>query len=462
MANTLVKASMPDAARELRAPRYTSYPSALCFDTEIGVADWTRAVTGSAAANALPISLYMHLPFCASACFYCGCHRVIAKSSARHADYARALVREVEIQASLVGRQRQVLQIHFGGGTPNSFRPQALSELLQALRQNFALAADDVLEVALEADPRLASVDDVRAWRAAGFNRVSFGVQDISLPTQQAINRVQDPAHIAALTAAAQAAGFSGVNYDLVYGLPLQTPATVAQTLDFVVKQRPQRVAAFHYAHMPSRFKAQRVIDEQQLPDLDTRLQLRAMIADRLQQAGYVAIGLDHFALPDDSLARAFADGRLNRNFQGYTPLSDVDIIAMGASSISFAAGVYVQNQPDVRRYEAAVLAGELPIVRGYRLDDDDRLRADAIRDLMCGRGVSYARLARRHGADVAARLADAVPRLLELDPLGRRVRIHADGVEVLDEGRDMLRLLASAFDAHLQRMASAGLSRAA
>lgn len=450
-----------DESCELRAPRYTSYPSALAFSPAVGAEEWIAAALRSNA-EARPLSLYLHLPFCASACFYCGCHRVISSSRKRMDAYLDSLGREIELQAPLFHPGRRVAQIHLGGGTPNHYPAVKLAGLLSKLARHFRLTGSDQLEVALEADPRLVTMDEVRAWRQAGFNRVSFGVQDISLATQRAINRVQSAEQIAQLTQAARDWAFRSVNYDLVYGLPLQSADSMERTLDFVLQQRPDRIAAFHYAHLPQRFRAQRAIVQADLPDLDTRLALRGQIASRLQAAGYLAIGLDHYALPQDALAQALVQGRLNRNFQGYTPLTEVDIVGLGASSIGFVGGVYAQNDRDLARYQARIAAGELAQVRGYALNDEDRLRADAIRDLMCGRGLSYRRLEQRHGAGIAQRLADALPRLAALDPQGQWLRVHADGVEVLPAGRERLRLIASAYDAHLDPMSRARLSQAA
>ncbi|MDT0499083.1 oxygen-independent coproporphyrinogen III oxidase [Algiphilus sp. W345] len=431
-------------AREMRGPRYTSYPTALAFDTRFGVADWCQAVRASARGGEA-LSLYVHIPFCASNCFYCGCNRVISRSRTRIRGYLESLLHEIEMQARLMQPPPEVLQLHLGGGTPNSLTTGELAVLLEALRNRFRFAPDERLECSMEVDPRLATVDDIDVWRELGFNRLSFGVQDVDAVVQTAINRRQSSDHLAELTAAARQAGFSSLNYDLVYGLPMQSPARFEATLDFVLAQRPDRVAAYHYAHLPARFPAQRAIDEQTLPNQTQRQWLRERIHQRLCQAGYVAIGLDHYALPGDELARAFAGGRLHRNFQGYSTLPDCELLGLGASAISRLGGCYAQNEATEQGYRLAVDTGHYPVARGYRLTDEDRLRAAVIESIMCRGEADFSELP-------SGRFAPELERLRALDPAQTWLECGPWGLRVSEAGRSLLRVVAMVFDAHLGR----------
>lgn len=436
-------------ARELRGPRYTSYPTALAFGPEFGIADYVMAARGRVLLGSA-LSLYLHVPFCASNCFYCGCNRVVTRSRERIERYVAALLSEIRMQGTLFGQGLEVQQIHFGGGTPNSLGIGHLARLLKALHTRFRVADGARLELSMEVDPRIAETGDVYAWRALGFNRLSFGVQDVAEDVQRAINRVQSREQIAVLTTTARRAGFASINYDLVYGLPLQTPASFAGTLDFVIGQRPERIAAYHYAHLPERFPAQRAIDERELPDADTRQQLRQMIHGRLVLAGYEAIGLDHYALPDDTLATAFRDGTMRRGFQGYSTLGASDLVGLGVSAISQLGGSFAQNETDLARYLEAVEAARLPLMRGYRQTPDDRLRAEVIEAIMCRAAVDFDELGRRHGAALDRYFADELQRLRALDPDGRWLSCGSWGLRIAESGRSLLRVVAMVFDRHL------------
>lgn len=436
-------------AKEMRGPRYTSYPTALAFGPQFTVADYVSAARSCVLAGA-PLSLYLHVPFCASNCYYCGCNRVVTRSAERIERYVTALLAEIGMQSALFGHRQQVRQIHFGGGTPNLLAPDHLARLLRTIRARFRVADGADLELSMEVDPRLAEPADLIAWRRLGFNRLSFGVQDVDAGVQKAINRVQSAGKIAELSAAARAAAYSSLNYDLVYGLPLQTPETFAITLDFVVAQRPERVAAYHYAHLPARFPAQRAIDDQQLPSGAQRQQLRELIASRLLAAGYVAIGLDHYALPGDPLSLALRDGTLHRNFQGYSTMASCDLIGIGVSSISKLGGCFAQNSSDLDQYLAAVEGGRLPLMRGYRQTEDDKLRAEVIESIMCQGQVDFGDIGRRHGADLPSRFADELERLRALDPSQSWLSCGDWGLRVGGQGRALLRIVAMVFDRHL------------
>ncbi|MDB5971349.1 MAG: coproporphyrinogen oxidase, oxygen-independent [Hydrocarboniphaga sp.] len=437
-------------ARELRGPRYTSYPTALAFGPQFGVADYIGAAR-ELARHADPLSLYFHVPFCASNCYYCGCNRVVTRNRERIERYFVALLAELKMHSALLSRGPEVVQIHFGGGTPNMFSVGQFARLLAAIHQRLRVAESGRLELSMEVDPRLAEASDIYSWRALGFNRLSFGVQDVNDSVQLAINRVQSRERIAELTACARRAGFSSINYDLVYGLPLQTPARLAGSLDFVIEQRPERIAAYHYAHLPQRFPAQKAIDEAQLPTPEVRQQLRAMIHGRLLLAGYRAIGLDHYALPDDALARAQQDGTMRRNFQGYSTLQGCELVGLGVSAISQLRGCFAQNDTDVDRYLAAVETGRLACVRGYRQTDDDRLRAEIIEAIMCQGEVDFAKLGLRYGDDLAERFEPELQRLRQLAGAGDWLTVGPWGLRVSESGRALLRVVAMVFDRQLQ-----------
>lgn len=433
-------------SRELRGPRYTSYPTALAFHAGFTSAAYVQALR-ERFARPRPLSLYLHVPFCASNCWYCGCNRVISRNAERIDRYVDALLAEIRLQGALVGPAAEVVQIHFGGGTPNSLSADQLALLLTTIGRRFHLAGPEQREWSMEVDPRLASLADIAVWRGLGFNRLSFGIQDIDERVQRAINRLQSRDHIAQLTAAARAAGYASLNYDLVYGLPLQTPESFEHTLDFVIEQRPERVAAYHYAHLPQRFAAQRAIDATQLPSAQERQQLRDRIHDRLVAAGYVAIGLDHYALPTDTLACAQRAGSLRRNFQGYSTGAGVDLIGLGASSISQVGDCFAQNDSDPQRYEQAMAAGRLACVRGYRRNGDDRVRAQVIEAIMCQGEVRFADL--DTGASGPPCFAEEIEALQRLDPAGRWLEVGDWGLRISEPGRALLRVVAMVFDRH-------------
>lgn len=439
---------IPDAllARELRAPRYTSYPTALAFKPDFPISDYVNAARLSARLVE-PLSLYLHIPFCASNCFYCGCNRIVSRNPERIAHYCEALIEEIRIKSLLIGPARRVEQIHFGGGTPNSLSPSQFGDLISQLTKRLNVAPAEDLELSMEVDPRMATPVDLAQWRSLGFNRLSLGVQDIDDQVQLAINRVQSAAQVSLLTEAAREAGFASLNYDLVYGLPMQTLKGFDRTLDFVVDQQPDRVAVFHYAHLPQLFVAQRAIDTSTLPALETRLALRNLAHARLTAAGYQAIGLDHYALPDDALAQAQSRQALHRNFQGYTTMSGHDVLGFGVSAISQLGRTFSQNERDLAPYLAAIEQRRLPIARGYRQSAEDALRADVIESVMCKGAIDYAEIGDRHAIDASALFTEERKRLRELDPEQRWLHEDERGIAIEPEGRHLLRLVAMTFD---------------
>ncbi len=435
---------------ELRAPRYTSYPTALEFSAQFTAQDYLKAVnrTNEEPLPA-PLSLYLHLPFCASSCYYCGCNRVISRNHQRHQNYLHLLLREIAMQARLFAGDRQVRQIHFGGGTPNLYRPIELARVLRSLGQAFSIADD--CETSMEVDPRQVRDRDARAWAALGFNRISIGVQDVDPKVQKAVNRLQPAQGVARLVAEARASGIEGINFDLIYGLPKQTLSSFDATLDFVEAQRPDRIAVFHYAHLPSRFPAQQAIDDSSLPDAAERLALQDRITQRLTSAGYIHIGLDHFALAEDSLAQALGNGTLQRNFQGYSTSAECDLIGFGVSAISHIDNVYAQNHSDLKQYSDHLEQAQLATYRGLQVGPEDLCRDAVIRDIMCRRRVDFAEIEQRFDINFGQTFASALQRLRELDPKHRLVRCNAQTLIVEPAGRHVLRLIAQCFDAYAE-----------
>lgn len=437
-------------AREQRAPRYTSYPTAMEFSSGFSLEDYRRAVQRT---NEEPVpadlSLYLHIPFCASACYYCGCHRIISRNGEVHQRYLEHLLQEIELQGRLFAADRQVRQIHLGGGTPNILRPRQLGRLLNTIVSHFKLAGD--CEVSLEVDPRQYRPRDAQAWALLGFNRISLGVQDMDPNVQQQINRRQSSAMITALVKEARQAGINSINFDLIYGLPGQNLQRFERTLNFVRELRPDRVAIFHYAHMPKRFPAQRAIDEAQLPSLATAFAIQAHSRTVLLDAGYAHIGMDHYALPHDELARARHDGRLQRNFQGYTVLGDCDLVGLGVSAISKVGNVFAQNITDIGAYEKSLHQGALAIYRGLRQSYADRVRAYIIEQIMCQGRIDADTLDRVWHVSLADDFADDLRRLHKLDPQGIWASLDAKGLQVSQTGQAFLRLIARCFDAYAE-----------
>ncbi len=442
------------ARYDLTGPRYTSYPTAPHFHDGFTEADYRAAVRLS---NAEPIprelSLYVHIPFCASPCFYCGCTRVITRDRGRISAYLNRLHREIALQAVLFDRDRRVGQLHLGGGTPNFLDPRQLTELMDALHDGFNLARDDAREFSIELDPRYNDAGQLASLAGLGFNRASFGVQDFDPLVQEAINRVQPMEQTLDAIAAARAAGFRSVSVDLIYGLPRQTREGFTGTLDTVCAVRPDRVALYSYAHLPERFKAQRQIDATELPATTEKLALLGLAIETLGRAGYRYIGMDHFALPDDELVRAQADGTLQRNFQGYSTHGQADLVGLGMSAIGRVGDCYVQNARDLVVYDAALDAGRLPIVKGLCLSDDDRQRAELIGDLMCRGEIDEYEFGRRHGLVFSERYAPELERIRALVDDGL-VERGAGRLRVTPRGRLLLRVVAMAFDASLSRPA--------
>jgi oxygen-independent coproporphyrinogen-3 oxidase len=439
------------ARYDVPAPRYTSYPTAPQFHAGFGEMQLCDAILASNDATPLrPLSLYVHVPFCWSPCFYCGCTRVITRDP-RNADrYLDYLHREVAMIARLFDSRRPVRQLHFGGGTPNFLDIPRLKKLMRDLAAHFRFAkGDGAIEAGIEVDPRFADFDYVCELGTLGFNRISIGVQDFDPAVQAAVNRIQTLAQTAAVVEGARAADFRSVNVDLIYGLPRQTLDGFARTLDQTIGLAPDRVAVYGYAHLPRLFKAQGQIDSADLPDPATRLKLLGLALEKLTGAGYVYIGMDHFARPDDELVRAQRQGTLQRNFQGYSTGSDCDIVGLGMSAIGRIGDSYSQNARDLPGYYMALDNGRLPVMRGITLDHDDVIRRAAISELMCHGTLDMQAFGARHGIGFADYFAAELERVrqLEADAL---VELDPRVLRITPRGRFLMRNVAMCFDAYL------------
>ena len=430
-------------------PRYTSYPTADRFVATFGADDYALALAArrSGPAASAPISLYVHIPFCASLCYYCACNKVVTRHHEQAGPYLDALEREIALQAGLLGARPAVSQLHLGGGTPTFLSDPELERLMRSLGAAFDVGAD--AEISIEVDPRTVDAARLAQLRALGFNRLSFGVQDFDADVQRAVHRIQPEEQVRSLLEAARALGFASTNVDLIYGLPKQTPASFARTLEQVRALRPDRIALYAYAHLPQRFKPQRRILSADLPTGEARLSMLAAAIAGFADEGYEYVGMDHFALPDDALATAKREGRLHRNFQGYSTQPDCDLVALGVSAIGKVGATYSQNAKTLPEYYEALEAGRLPIVRGLALDADDELRRAAIMAIMCQGRLDFARIAAEHGVDPRAAFTDELSALAPLEANGLVVR-GADAVQVTALGWYFVRSIAMVFDRYL------------
>jgi oxygen-independent coproporphyrinogen-3 oxidase len=440
------------ARYDVNGPRYTSYPTAPQFHAGFGEAELLAAARRSND-DAIPrrLSVYVHVPFCLSPCFYCGCTRVITRDHGKAAIYLEHLYREIELIAPPFDHDRPLVQLHFGGGTPNFLDAKQMDELLDSLSRHFSFSRESEREFGIELDPRHCDADYVRMLAARGFNRVSVGIQDFDPEVQRAVNRIQSVEQTRVVLDTARASGMRSVSVDLIYGLPKQTAEKFAHTLEQVIALRPDRVACYSYAHLPERFKGQRQIKAEDLPDAATKLALLGLTVRMLTEAGYRYVGMDHFALPDDDLVRAQEAGTLQRNFQGYSTHGNCDLIGLGMSSISHIGATYSQNARDLIHYYAALDSGHLPVVRGIALDEDDAIRADAIQQLMCHGQLDITDFETRHRLDFDQYFRVELDRLSALENDGL-IDIEPQRLVVRPRGRYLLRVIAMCFDAHLAR----------
>lgn len=436
---------------DVPGPRYTSYPTADRFVEAFGEDDYVlalqqrRQLSGGAS---LPLSLYVHIPFCESLCYYCACNKIITKHPERAEEYLRYLYREVELHTSHCGTGQIVSQLHLGGGTPTFLSDEGLRNLMDMLRRNFTLAPGG--EYSIEVDPRTVDAGRLAFLAELGFNRLSFGVQDFDLQVQQAVHRIQPTEQVFALVAAARQLGFESINVDLIYGLPRQTPESFDRTLAQVAELRPDRIALYAYAHLPERFKPQRRIVSADLPGASAKVSMLARSLDSFSQAGYVYVGMDHFALPEDALAVAKRQGRLHRNFQGYSTQPDCDLIALGVSAIGRVGATYSQNAKNLDEYYDMLDQGRLPIVRGLALTRDDLVRRAVIMALMCQGEVLFDSLEQSWLIEFDSYFSVELEKLREMETQGL-VHLNNDSVTVTPMGWYFVRGIAMVFDRYLQ-----------
>lgn len=437
------------ARLDRNGPRYTSYPTADRFIEAFDPRAYASWAAGRNAGGAhRPLSIYVHLPFCSSLCYYCACNKVITRDRNKGARYLTAIRREIDMQARLFADDPRVEQMHWGGGTPTFYRMDELTALYEQLRSRFEFSAGG--DYSIEIDPRTVDASTMKALHELGFNRVSFGVQDFDPDVQRAINRVQSEDETRSVIEGARLAGFRSVNVDLIYGLPRQNLLTFNRTLARVIALRPDRLAVYNYAHLPARFKAQRLIHEQELPGAQTKLKLLGLAVQRLTAAGYVYIGMDHFALPDDPLAQAQRQGRLQRNFQGYSTHDECDLIGLGVSAIGAIGPTYSQNARTLSEYYDVIERGELPVARGVELTPDDLVRRRVIQTLMCQFELSKEAVEIAYLIDFDRYFAAELDELSGFEDEGL-VAIEDEWISVTPKGRMLVRSICMAFDKHLR-----------
>ncbi len=436
---------------DVPGPRYTSYPTADRFVDAYGEAQYVQALDQrrlGARAHAVPLSLYVHIPFCASLCYYCACNKVITGNYGKAVSYLHHLKQEIQLLLPHLGHGQSVSQLHFGGGTPTYFKDPELIDLMTTLKSAFQLQPGG--EFSIEVDPRTVDAKRLQTLFDVGFNRLSLGVQDFDTQVQVAVHREQSAEQVKALMHEARWLGFESINLDLIYGLPMQTEQSWARTLATVVDLKPDRVALYGYAHLPARFKPQRHIDASTLPNATQKTAMLAMALAAMQAAGYVYIGMDHFALPQDALSIAKRQGRLHRNFQGYSTQPDCDLVSLGVSSIGSIGANYVQNAKQLDEYEDLLNQGRLPVVRGIALSRDDLTRRSIIMALMCQGQVDFESIESAHLLNFKDSFAQELRQLQPMTEQGL-VRLTGQAIEVTALGWYFVRAIAMVFDRYVQ-----------
>ena len=436
---------------DVSGPRYTSYPTADRFVDAFGEDEYVLALQQrrqSSVGKALPLSIYVHIPFCESLCYYCACNKIITKHHDRADVYLRYLSREIDLHTAHCGVGQMVSQVHFGGGTPTFLSDEGLRELMGMLRSNFTLVPGG--EYSIEVDPRTVDASRLALLHELGFNRLSFGVQDFDPEVQKAVHRIQPTEQVFALVESARAIGFDSINVDLIYGLPKQTPDSFDRTLAQVAQLRPDRIALYAYAHLPDRFKPQRRIIWADLPMASSKVAMLSRSLEAFSSAGYVYVGMDHFALPEDALAIAKRQGRLHRNFQGYSTQPDCDLIGLGVSAIGRVGATYSQNAKTLEDYYDRLNQGRLPVVRGLALTRDDLVRRAVIMALMCQGELLFEPVESSWLIDFRQYFEPELEQLKEMEQQGLVV-LSAEGIEVTAMGWYFVRGIAMVFDRYLQ-----------
>ncbi len=436
-------------------PRYTSYPTAVQFNEQFTAKQYvqhcekTNAI--SQAENVpTPLSLYFHIPFCDTVCFYCGCNKVVTKDRSKARPYLDRMHKEITMHSKLIDDNRVVKQLHWGGGTPTFIKHNEMRELMAVTRQHFNLANDSIGEYSIEIDPREVSAKTIAVLREIGFNRLSLGVQDVDPNVQKAVNRIQpNEVTLAAINNARQQ-GFKSISIDLIYGLPLQTAESFNNTIDWVIDTAPDRLSVFNYAHLPEMFKPQRRINKADLPSAQEKLLILQQTIEKLRTAGYVYIGMDHFAKPDDELAIAQRQGTLYRNFQGYSTHSDCDLVAMGITSIGQIGDTYSQNVKDLASYYELIDADKLPVYRGVELNNDDVLRRAVITQLICHFGLEKSTIETQFNIKFDDYFNTELEELSRMEQEGL-VSVSDKNVSVMPGGRLLIRNICMVFDRYLR-----------
>ena len=437
-------------------PRYTSYPPATEFTEEVGEKEYKERLAESNSRKT-PLSLYFHIPFCESGCYYCGCNIIISHRKGIERPYLDRVYREMDMVSALLDRERKVEQLHWGGGTPNYLEPDEIREFMEEIRKRFDLSGD--AEVSIEIDPRYATDGQLQTIREVGFNRVSMGLQDLDEKVQRAINRVQPYELMERTMKRLRDLGFESVNLDLIYGLPYQTRESFERTVEKVIELNPDRLAVYSFAYVPWVKPIQKYIDPQTLPSAEEKLSILEMVIEKFQDAGYVYIGMDHFAKPEDELATAQREGKLWRNFQGYTTRKGVELIGFGATSIGMLYDSCFQNHKTLREYNVAIDEGRLPTYRGYILTEDDFVRREVIMDIMCNLGVSFHKVEEMFGISFEEYFERELEELKELEEDGL-IRVKDRRIEILPVGRLLIRNVAMVFDVHLRNRKELQFSR--
>ncbi|CAA0120965.1 Oxygen-independent coproporphyrinogen III oxidase [BD1-7 clade bacterium] len=431
---------------DCRGPRYTSYPTATEFNDQYTVSDYEQALRKVKEQPFEPLSVYLHIPFCHDICYYCACNKIVTRNQDVADTYLNYLEKEMRLIHNVLGRKRNINQLHLGGGTPTFLNPAQMTRLIHMLSTYFQLSESDDREYSIEIDPRTVTPDTLALLKGLGFNRISLGVQDFSPQVQQAINRVNPVDMVEGLMVAARNYGYTSINFDLIYGLPHQTAASLKETIESVIALSPDRIAFYNYAHLPERFTSQRAIDRMALPDADEKLLMLNTISDLFSDAGYVYIGMDHFVKPEDPMAQAQRRGRLQRNFQGYSIARSTNMLGLGVSSISSVSDTFAQNCKEVTAYYEALDNGVLPIERGVKASEDDKRRAYVIMHLISNLQLSFAEWEKTFGDRFSDYFAEELNELdlMQQDAL---VEINAGNIEVLAKGRSMLRNICMVFD---------------
>ena len=441
-------------------PRYTSYPTAVQFSTDYNEEDYLEWVAHS---NDDPIpatlSLYLHIPFCDTICYYCGCSKVVTKDKSKAAHYIKLLKKEIQLQGALFAKDRKVSQIHWGGGTPTFLEDKEISEIIECIRENFNVPANDEVESGIEVDPRTVDGERLKNLHDLGFNRISFGVQDFDSDVQESVNRVQSTPQIKQHIIDARDLHYQSINIDLMYGLPKQTMQSFSKTLDTAIELSPDRIAIYNYAHLPEMFKPQRRINEDELPSAEEKLNILQLSIDKLQNAGYVYIGMDHFAKESDSLVKAQEEGSLQRNFQGYSTNADSDMIAMGVTGIGRIGDNYSQNVRTIEEYESCLKQNKVPVFRGIELDDDDILRREIINQLMCNNNLDIIKIEKKWGIDFKTYFKLSLENLQKMAD-DNLLKIGKTKLTITTTGRLLARSICMQFDRYLQEKDSKRFSR--